>query len=104
MSLGSFYRGTTHEQDGRFKNKEKKLMENKVFPKEFDENVDISKVWIIYILKVELKVIRSWVEKRSTELLGFEDEFLSNFILSMLEEKSLERLNPKIMQINLTGF
>lgn len=95
MSLGSFYRGTTHEQDGRFKNKEKKLMENKVFPKEFDETVDIK--------KVELKVVRAWVEKRITELLGFEDEFLSNFIMSMLEEKSLEPLNPKSMHINLTG-
>lgn len=95
MSLGSFYRGTTHEQDGRFKNKEKKLMENKVFPKEFDEAVDIK--------KVELKVVRVWVEKRVTELLGFEDEFLSNFIMSMLEEKSLEPLNPKSMHINLTG-
>ena len=95
MSLGSFYRGTTHDQDGRFKNKEKKMMENKVFPKEFDEIVDIS--------KVEVKVVRAWVEKRVTELLGFDDEFLTNFIMSMLEEKSLESLNPRIMQINLTG-
>ena len=95
MSLGSFYRGTTHDQDGRFKNKEKKMMENKVFPKEFDEIVDIS--------KVEVKVVRAWVEKRVTELLGFDDEFLTNFIMSMLEEKSLESLKPRIMQINLTG-
>ena len=95
MSLGSFYRGTTHEQDGRFKNKEKKMMENKVFPKEFDEIVDIT--------KVEVKVVRAWVEKRVTELLGFDDEFLTNFIMSMLEEKSLDSLNPRVMQINLTG-
>ena len=38
MSLGSFYRGTTHDQDGRFKNKEKKMMENlKSDSKESDE-------------------------------------------------------------------
>lgn len=95
MSLGSFYRGTTHEQDGRFKNKDKKLMENKNFPKEFDEKVDIT--------KVQLKVVRAWVEKRINEILGFEDEFLPNFIMSLLEEKTLEPLNPKNMHLNLTG-
>jgi len=47
MSLGSFYRGTTHEQDGRYKNKEKKLLENNKFPKEFEQTIDITKVIIL---------------------------------------------------------
>jgi hypothetical protein len=44
MSRGSFYKGTTIEQDARFKNKEKLLLEKKNFPKEFEMPVDINKV------------------------------------------------------------
>ena len=44
MSRGSFYRGTTLEQDGRFKNKEKLTLEKFTFPKEFDIKLDLNKV------------------------------------------------------------
>lgn len=44
MSRGSFYKGTTIEQDTRFKNKEKLLLDKKNFPKEFEMKLDISKV------------------------------------------------------------
>lgn len=37
--------------------------------------------------KVEMDVMRPWIAKRVTELLGFEDEVLINFIYSLLEEK-----------------
>lgn len=47
MSLGSFYKGTTHSQDARFANKEKKLIEKWKFPAEFDEEVDIDKVFFV---------------------------------------------------------
>lgn len=41
---GSFFKGTSHEQDARFKNKEKKLMQSIKWPEEFDQQVDITKV------------------------------------------------------------
>lgn len=37
--------------------------------------------------KVQMDVIKPWVATRVTELLGFEDEVLINFIYGMLEEK-----------------
>jgi serine/arginine repetitive matrix protein 1 len=40
---GTFYRGTSWEQDGRFSNKDKKLMKQIKFPPEFSQKVDISK-------------------------------------------------------------
>jgi serine/arginine repetitive matrix protein 1 len=42
---GSFFKGTSHEQDARFKDKEKKLIQSTKWPEEFDKPVDISKVW-----------------------------------------------------------
>ncbi len=94
MSLGSYYRGTTHEQDARFQNKDKKILESMKFPKEFDTRVNIN--------KVELKVIKPWVEKKINEILGFEDDVCSNYIISMLENKT-DELDPKKMQMYLTG-
>ena len=49
--------------------------------------------------KVNLEVIKPWITKRVTEILGFEDDVIE-FIFSQLE------VNPdsKMMQINLTGF
>lgn len=43
MSAG-FFRGTTHEQDSRFSDKEKKLIQQKQWPAIFDTPVDLNKV------------------------------------------------------------
>jgi serine/arginine repetitive matrix protein 1 len=93
MSLGSYYRGTTHEQDARFKNKDKKLLEALKYPKEFETKINID--------KVELKVIRTWVENKLNEFLGFEDEFCTNYAMNMLENKN-EDLDPRKLQMYLT--
>jgi serine/arginine repetitive matrix protein 1 len=37
--------------------------------------------------KVKVDVIRPWIATRVTELLGFEDEVLINFIYGMLDGK-----------------
>ena len=37
--------------------------------------------------KVKMDVMRHWIAHRVTELLGFEDEVLINFIYGLLEEK-----------------
>jgi hypothetical protein len=41
---GTLYKGTTFLQDGRFKNKEKKLLEKKIYPKEYEVKIIIDKV------------------------------------------------------------
>jgi serine/arginine repetitive matrix protein 1 len=47
MSRANFYRGTSLEQDGRFKNKEKLTLQNKQFPCEYEIKIDMKKVKII---------------------------------------------------------
>jgi len=41
---GTLYRGTTFTQDCRFRNKEKKLIESKSYPKEYDTKINTEKV------------------------------------------------------------
>jgi serine/arginine repetitive matrix protein 1 len=85
------------------------------FPREFDEKVQIK--------KINLDVIKPWIANRITQLLGFEDELVIDFAFGLLEEDVsgccysvgyvipfsdplivLKNLDPKRMQINLTGF
>lgn len=51
--------------------------------------------------KVNLEVIKPWITKRVTEILGFEDDVVIEFIFNQLEVKNPD---SKMMQINLTGF
>ncbi|MEQ2199327.1 hypothetical protein XENOCAPTIV_010911 [Xenoophorus captivus] len=51
--------------------------------------------------KVNLEVIKPWITQRVTEILGFEDDVVIEFIFNQLEEKHPD---SKMMQINLTGF
>ncbi|XVE59304.1 hypothetical protein DITRI_Ditri05aG0035400 [Diplodiscus trichospermus] len=90
---GGFFRGTSADQDTRFSNKQAKLLKSQKFAPELDHLVDIS--------KVKMDVIRPWIATRVTELLGFEDEVLINFIYGLLDGKEV---NGKQVQISLTGF
>mmetsp|Transcript_18296 Transcript_18296/g.38224 ORF Transcript_18296/g.38224 Transcript_18296/m.38224 type:complete len:491 (-) Transcript_18296:1620-3092(-) len=89
-----FFRGTALEQDSRFRDKNKKLMQTTSFNKVFDEKVDVR--------KVDLSKVTTWIERRITELLGFEDEVVINFTVSQLEEERYP--DGCRMQVNLTGF
>ncbi|RCN30388.1 PWI domain protein [Ancylostoma caninum] len=51
--------------------------------------------------KINLDVIKPWITMRINEILGIEDDVVIEYIMSQLEEKTI---NPKIMQINITGF
>ncbi|KAH6832907.1 splicing factor PWI domain-containing protein [Perilla frutescens var. hirtella] len=51
--------------------------------------------------KVNMDVMKPWIAKRVTELIGFEDEVLINFIYGLLEG---EAVNGKQVQISLTRF
>lgn len=90
---GGFFRGTSADQDTRFSNKQAKLMKSQKFAAELEHLVDMR--------KVKMDVIRPWIATRVTELLGFEDEVLINFIYGLLDAKEV---NGKEVQISLTGF
>jgi len=87
---GSFYRGTSIDQDGRFTNKEKKLILGKVWPEIFDTRINLK--------KVDLKVIKQWINKKITEILGFEDELVINLAISEIESCDEKGPNPKKIQ------
>ncbi|KAL0419257.1 UNVERIFIED_CONTAM: Serine/arginine repetitive matrix protein 1 [Sesamum radiatum] len=86
-------RGTSADQDTRFSNKQAKLLKSQKFAPELENLVDMT--------KVKMDVMRPWIAKRVTELIGFEDEVLINFIYSLLEGKAV---NGKQVHISLTGF
>jgi len=93
---GTLYRGTSMDQDGRFSNKDRKLMKQISWPPEFSTKVDIK--------KVDLTVINPWIHRKIVEYLGDEDELLINFIISALEQPLEKGLDPRKLQIDLTGF
>lgn len=53
---------------------------------------------------MQLGVFRPWIAQRVTQLLGFEDEVVIEYAAGLLEDESTSQLDPKMMQINLTGF
>lgn len=90
---GNFFRGTSANQDTRFSNKEAKLLKSQKFAPELDEVVDMA--------KVNMDVMKPWIARRVTEILGVEDEVLINFIYGLLEDP---KVSGKAVQIHLTGF
>ncbi|KAG9454580.1 hypothetical protein H6P81_007484 [Aristolochia fimbriata] len=90
---GGFFRGTSADQDTRFSNKQAKLLKSQKFAPELEHLVDMT--------KVKIDVIKPWIASRATELLGFEDEVLINFIYGLLDGKDVD---GKQIQIQLTGF
>ncbi|CAF1095823.1 unnamed protein product [Adineta ricciae] len=93
MADAGFFKGTSAEQDSRFANKQKKLLKQMKFPDNIDVKIDSS--------KINLDVIKPWIAKRLHELLGIEDDVVIEYVFNQLEDKNPD---PKMMQINLTGF
>ncbi|KIM70671.1 hypothetical protein SCLCIDRAFT_76017, partial [Scleroderma citrinum Foug A] len=91
-----FFKGTSADQDRRFSDKELKLLKSMKFPPEFDKKVDMK--------KVNLEIIKPWIAKKVTELVGFEDEVVIEYAMGLLEDPHQTTPDPKKMQINLTGF
>jgi len=94
MEGGGYFRGTSKEQDSRFSDKEKKLLQSSKFPPEYSTKVDMK--------NVKLEVIKPWITQKLNELLGFEDEVLIGYVFSLLEE--IQNPDPKQLQINISGF
>ncbi|GBE59025.1 pwi domain-containing protein [Babesia ovata] len=96
--------------------KERELLESKKWPACFSQSVDIT--------KVQIDAFKPWITRRVTELMGVEDEIVVDYCLSQLKffgetdakanaenagdgGKCLNEkpyLDPKKLQINLTGF
>ena len=51
--------------------------------------------------KISIDVLKPWITLKLNEILGMEDDVVVEYVFTQLEEKEL---NPKKMQINLTGF
>ncbi|TMW55166.1 hypothetical protein Poli38472_013928 [Pythium oligandrum] len=92
----SFFRGTSIDQDSRYFSQHKKLLAKLTFPPCFDQKVDLA--------KVKLEVINQWVTERVTQILGFEDDIVVSMIINLLEPKVDQKLDPREMQITITGF
>ena len=56
----SFFKGTSINQDGRFINKDKKLIEKIEFPPEYATQINKN--------KLNLEIIKSWVDKKLTDI------------------------------------
>ncbi|CDJ51178.1 PWI domain-containing protein, putative [Eimeria brunetti] len=102
---GNFYKGTSTDQTPFFKDKDSQLIAQRKWPAIFEQEVDMS--------KVNVEVMKAWINHKITELLGFEDDIVISYCLSQLvPEEALaadvdERKNylcPKKLAISLTGF
>ena len=91
-------RGTNIDQDSRFKDKTKKMLEESTWPDKYDNKIDLA--------KVDLDVLSKWIEKRTTDLLGYEDDIVSGTVISLLEEyvQKEEKPSAKKMHVALSGF
>lgn len=87
------FRGISSDNDVRYTNAEKKLLQHTKFPALFQTKVDTT--------KVNMQVLKNWIGGRVTELLGLEDEVVVELVYSLLEERFPD---PKRCQISLTGF
>jgi hypothetical protein len=54
MALGTHFKGTNTEQNSKFADKERKLINAREWPAEFDTMVDMN--------KIELEALRPWVD------------------------------------------
>ncbi|SBT34963.1 pre-mRNA splicing factor, putative [Plasmodium ovale wallikeri] len=77
MKGGGFYKGTSTEQTPYFEDKEKKLIEKIAWPEIYNYKIDVG--------KINFNVVETWVNKRLIEILGFEDEILSEYCISQLK-------------------
>uniref|UniRef100_M4BCG6 PWI domain-containing protein n=1 Tax=Hyaloperonospora arabidopsidis (strain Emoy2) TaxID=559515 RepID=M4BCG6_HYAAE len=89
-------RGTSAAQDGRYFAQEKKQLAKMTFPSCFNQRVDMR--------KVQREVVNQWVTERITQLLGFEDDIVVSMAINLLEPEVNETLDPKQLQVALTGF
>lgn len=84
MAFSGGFRGVSAEQDPRFSDKQKKLLKTLKFSKDLLElKVDLR--------KVNWSIMRGWISRRTSELLGFEDDVLIGYIAEQLEGQEVRK-------------
>ena len=53
---------------------------------------------------MNFEVIKGWITKRITELLGFEDDVVVNLVVNSIEAPDEKGLDPRKVQLNLAVF
>lgn len=97
----NFYRGVDQSRDARFSDKSQKLLKTMSFPATYSTPVDLS--------KVNLTVLRPWIQSKLTEIMGFDDDVVQSFLLNELEQGQKKATQvgstfPKELHISMTGF
>lgn len=90
----SYRTNTIHNEEDKYTPAEKKLLKELKFPAEFSQKIDTT--------KVNMTVMKPWITQRLIDLIGFEDDVVIDFVISMLENEKFP--DPKRLQVNLTGF
>lgn len=97
-------RGTNHDQDARFTDKTKKMLEKSQWPDKYDIKIDLKKVELT-ITQVDYELVKVWIEKKIAKLLGEEDDIVSGTIISHLDEalEKEEKVNAKHLHVAISG-
>ena len=98
MKGGAQFRGVAQGQDAKFGDKHAKLRKTMSFPAKFEHRVERS--------KFKMEPLRPWITEHVTELLGMEDDIVTEYAYTLIEgnEDSEDRIDAKDLQINLQGF
>lgn len=88
------FTGSTLQQDGRFSDKDRKLMASMKFPASFSKKIDMK--------RVNLESIRPWISLTTTSMLGgVEDDILNSLIMNFLQQPTVD---PRMVQVQITPF
>ncbi|AFZ79258.1 hypothetical protein BEWA_021050 [Theileria equi strain WA] len=116
LNASRFSRGGGDQKTPFLVGKERELFESKKWPSSFSKPVDIT--------KIRIDAFKPWITKRTAELMGVDDEIVVDYCISQLKvlgetdaKANIENagdggtvfnekpsLDPKRLQINLTGF
>lgn len=91
---GNRYRGTSSEQDYRWKDKQNKLLNTIKFPTIYQTRIDMK--------QIKFDSIESWINHGITQIIGIEDEILVSLICNLLKDTRYP--DPKLIHIQLIGF
>ncbi|KAK5104432.1 hypothetical protein LTS08_002321 [Lithohypha guttulata] len=73
---------------------DQKMLRQTKFPAEFNQKVDVQ--------KINIEVMKKWIARRLSEILGTEDDVVTELCFNLLEGSRYP--NIKELQIQLTGF
>ncbi|KAJ3372881.1 hypothetical protein GGF31_001418 [Allomyces arbusculus] len=87
------FRGTSVGQNTKFSNKEQKLLKSIKFPAVYAQPINVQ--------AINMDAMRDWAAKRIFELLGVDDDIVTEMVFEYLAE---DNLDPRRLHINLMPF